>query len=99
MSGALSINKLNEDKSQDRIDEGDRIFLDFLEYAGTTLDELDSATQFEVMNAKCEAAANRITDQIFEYWTQNDQLSIEVRLDEGRPDEVVPVVRTARGLH
>lgn len=90
MSGALSINKLNEDKSQDRIDEGDRIFLDFLEYAGTTLDELDSAAQFEVMNAKCEAAANQITDQIFEYWTQNDQLSIEVRLDEGRPEDPPP---------
>lgn len=42
------------------------------------------------MNAKCEAAANRITDQIFEYWTQNDQLEIEVRLDEGKPEDKPP---------
>ena len=34
--------------------------------------------------------ANRITDQIFEYWTQNDQLSIEVRFDEGKPNDEPP---------
>ena len=90
MSGAISINQLNEDKSRSRITEGDQVFLDFLEYAGTTLDELTSATRFEDMNAKCEAAANRITEQIFEYWTQNDQLSIEVRLDEGKPEDNPP---------
>ena len=66
------------------------MFLDFLEYAGTNLEELVGATRFEEQNAKCEAAANRITDQIFEYWTQNDQLSIEVRVDEGRPNDKPP---------
>lgn len=90
MSGAISISKLHDDRSRNHVEEGDQIFLDFLEYAGTTLDELTSATQFEDMNAKCEAAANRITDQIFEYWTQNDQLKIEVRLDEGKPEDPPP---------
>ncbi len=90
MSGEISINKLNHDKAQSEIAEGDQVFLDFLEYAGTTLDELTAATRFEELNAKCEAAANHITDQIFEYWTQNDQLSIEVRLDEGKPEDKPP---------
>ena len=85
MSGEMSINKLSEDKGQGQISEGDQVFLDFLEYAGTTLEELTAARRFEELNAKCEAAANHITDQIFEYWTQNDQLAIEVRLDEGKP--------------
>lgn len=70
MSGALSINKLNEDKSHGRpLKSGDRVFLDFLEYAGTTIDELASLDRFEELNAKCEAAALRITQQIFDYWT------------------------------
>lgn len=90
MSGAISINQLDTDKSQNCVKEGDRIFQDFLEYAGTTLDELTNAGQFEVMNARCEAAANRITDQIFDYWTQNDQLRIDVRLDEGKPEDEPP---------
>ena len=90
MSGEISTNQLNHDKEQDQISDGDQVFLDFLEYAGTKLEELTGATRFEEMNAKCEAAANHITDQIFEYWTQNDQLSIEVRLDEGKSEDKPP---------
>ena len=64
--------------------------LDFLEYAGTSLEELAETNRFEELNAKCEAAANRITDQIFEYWTQNDQLAIKVVLGEGKPEDAPP---------
>ena len=64
---------------------GDRVFLDFLEYDGTTLEDLVNTTQFEELNAKCESAALKITDQIFDYWTQNDELKIKVVLSEGKP--------------
>jgi hypothetical protein len=90
MSGEIAIDKLQNDKANGGIEEGDQVFLDFLEYAGTALDELTAAKRFEELNAQCEAAANRITDQIFEYWTQNDQLEIEVRIDEGKPKDPVP---------
>lgn len=91
MSGELSINKLNADREKGReISSGDRVFLDFLEYAGTTLDDLVETTQFEELNAKCEAAALRITDQIFDYWTQNDELKIKVVLSEGKAGDPAP---------
>lgn len=91
MSGALSINKLNDDKKHNRpIDNGDRVFLDFLEYAGTTLDELTKIDRFEELNAKCEAAALRISEQIFEYWTQNDELEITVVFSEGKAGDPAP---------
>ncbi len=91
MSGELSINQLNTEKQQGREpSSGDRVFLDFLEYAGTTLDELVASTQFEDLNAKCEAAALRITDQIFDYWTQNDELKIKVVLSEGKSGDPAP---------
>lgn len=90
MAGEISINQLAHDKQHGGIKDGDQVFLDFLEYAGTNLEELTGATKFEEMNAKCEAAANRITDQIFEYWTQNDQLEIDVRLDEGKKEDPAP---------
>ena len=64
MSGEISVNQLNQDKAQGQISDGDQVFLDFLEYAGTKLEELTEATRFEEMNAKCEAAANHITDQM-----------------------------------
>lgn len=107
MSGELSINKLNDDNRNNRpITSGDRVFLDFLEYAGTTLDDLINTTQFEELNAKCEAAALKITDQIFDYWSQNDELKIKVVLSEGKsgdpaPFNVGPVARARveNGLH
>jgi energy-coupling factor transporter ATP-binding protein EcfA2 len=107
MSGELSINKLNQDRSQGiEIASGDRVFLDFLEYAGTTLDDLTGTDQFEELNAKCEAAALRITDQIFEYWTQNDELKIKVVLSEGKSGDPAPFnsgpvarARVENGLH
>ncbi|MDE8349384.1 MAG: AAA family ATPase [Acidocella sp.] len=91
MSGALSINQLNHDKQNNiEMSSGDRVFLDFLEYAGTTLDDLAQTMQFEELNAKCEAAALRITDQIFEYWTQNDELKIRVVFSEGKSGDKPP---------
>ena len=107
MSGELSINKLNQEKSQGvETSSGDRVFLDFLEYAGTTLDNLAATTQFEELNAKCEAAALRITDQIFEYWSQNDELKIKVVFSEGKSGDPAPFnsgpvarARVENGLH
>lgn len=91
MNGAISISKLNDDKAHGRpIDNGDKVFLDFLEYAGTSIDELNKVDQFEELNAKCEAAALRITEQIFEYWSQNDELEINVVLSEGKPGDPAP---------
>ena len=91
MNGELSINKIRLDKQQgSEMSSGDRVFLDFLEYAGTTLDELVATTQFEELNARCEAAALKITNQIFDYWTQNDELKIKVVLSEGKQGDPAP---------
>lgn len=90
MSGEISINQLNADKNTNKIKVGDQVFLDFLEYAGTTLDELSTTNKFEELKAKCEAAANRITDQIFDYWTQNDNLEIDIVLSEGKTGDPPP---------
>lgn len=91
MSGALAINKLTSDREAGKkIESGDQVFLDFLEYAGTTIDELAKLDRFEELNAKCEAAALRITQQIFEYWTQNDDLEITVVFSEGKSGDPAP---------
>lgn len=91
MSGQISINQLPLDKnSSDGISTGDQLFIDFIEYAGTTLEELTDAKMFEELNAKCEAAANRITEKIFEYWSQNQDLEIVVNLSEGKENDPQP---------
>ena len=91
MSGEISLDKLSRDtQSGATISPGDQIFLDFLEYAGTSVSELQSSTRLEELNARCQAASNEITDEIFEFWSQNDALSVEIALAQGLSEDPAP---------
>lgn len=91
MSGEISINKLKDDKANGKnVSAEDEVFLDFLSYANTTLDEISNSETFEDLNSRCEAASNAITDKIFTYWRQNPELEIEVKFTEGRPKDAPP---------
>lgn len=90
MSGQIATNKLANDKVNDTVATGDRIFLDLLELAGTSLEELEGTTQYEDLKARCEAASNDITEQIFRYWTQNDALEVNLDFSQGKPEDPVP---------
>ncbi len=90
MSGQLSAKAIAEQQNIGNFKPEDKIFLDFLRLAGTSLDELNQSPRYEELNAKCEAASADITEQIFEYWSQNDHLKVEVRLSEGRKEDPPP---------
>lgn len=90
MSGEIALTKLAEDKSHSRISTGDKIFLDFLEYAGTSLEELQNAKQREALKSKCEAAGNDITDEIFQFWSQNSALEVIIDFDQAKPGDKPP---------
>jgi predicted ATP-dependent endonuclease of OLD family len=90
MSGQISAQKIAEDMQAKRVDPGDEIFLDFLRLAGTDLNELNQSPRYEELNAKCESASADITDQIFQYWSQNKYLEVQVQLNEGRPQDMPP---------
>ncbi|MBL4719375.1 MAG: AAA family ATPase [Erythrobacter sp.] len=90
MSGRISVDKLLEDQQNDRVSIEDQIFLDFLHLAGTSLEELRDAKEYEDLKAKCEAASNDITEQIFKYWTQNDSLEVNVDFAHAKPDDPAP---------
>lgn len=88
MSGMVSLNQLQHDQQHNRVSTGDKIFLSFLEYAGTTLEELIQADRREAMKAKCEAASNEITEEIFQFWSQNNALEVVIEIDTGKPEGV-----------
>ena len=69
---------------------GIRLFVEFLQYAGVSIDNITNTTTYETFNAKLQAASNNITDQILEYWTQNPDLSVEVRVEQARPGDPPP---------
>jgi predicted ATP-dependent endonuclease of OLD family len=90
MSGMVSIQKLQQDKQKNDVAVGDKIFLAFLEYAGTTLEELHDAVRREALKAKCEAASNQITEEIFQFWSQNNALEVVIEIDNAKREDSPP---------
>ena len=90
MSGEVSLNQLAADKLNNNLKKGDQIFLDFLEYAGTTIEALRDTKKHEDLVAQCEGASNDITDEIFEFWSQNQALAVKIELNEGRSGDPHP---------
>lgn len=90
MSGMVSIQKLQAEKQQSTVSIGDQIFLDFLEYAGTTLEDLLEADRREALKAKCEAASNEITEEIFQFWSQNNALEVVIEIDTAKSADKPP---------
>lgn len=90
MNGDVSVDNLINDISQNKVVIGDQIFLDFLSLAGTSLEDLRDSSQYEDLKAKCEAASNDVTQQIFEYWTQNDALEVQIDFATAKPSDPPP---------
>lgn len=57
-----------------------RTTMALLRMAGVTLEELNEPSGYENTKAKLEGFSNDITDQMFEFWTQNKELSVEFDL-------------------
>ena len=78
------------ERNDPTITEGERVFIDFLEYAGTSVKEILTATTYEALNAQCEAASNAISEELAKNWTQNPNLEIDVRVTQGEANDVPP---------
>lgn len=90
MSGEISIEQLQQDVAHNRVKVGDRIFLDFLAYAGTDLEELVKVDKRTALKSRLEAAGNEITDEIFQFWSQNNALEVTIDFDPGKPGDPPP---------
>lgn len=93
MAGDVAIDALNakrDGRSTEPLTEGELLFEQFLEYAGTSLTELQAATKYEELTARLESASNKITDRVFDYWSQNQYLAIRVAVDQARAGDPAP---------
>ena len=94
MDGAIQIERTQQLIAKDQIDQdvyrGEKLFADFLDYAGVPLDAITTATTYETFNARLEAASNAITDQVLDYWTQNPDLGVDVRVEQARSGDPAP---------
>lgn len=75
---------------QDSQFRGDRLFWEFLEYSGVSLDDILGATTFESFNSRLQSASNTLTEEILEYWTQNQDIEVRVNVAAGLPEDPAP---------
>jgi energy-coupling factor transporter ATP-binding protein EcfA2 len=92
MRGRISLDDLIRRQTQGgKIEDHERPFLALLSLIGTTAEELRDETHSERLTRELEGASNAITDEMFQFWTQNDRLEVRFELRGGDPNDPAPL--------
>lgn len=94
MDGAIQIEETQARLESEELEldkfRGSKLFMEFLNYAGVPMDEIIEVDTYETFNARLQAASTNITDQILEYWSQNPDLDVEVRINKALDGDAPP---------
>jgi predicted ATPase len=90
MRGKVSIPHIKSRQNAGTLEESEKTFLSLLSTVDADLSEFETL-DFEKLTRELEGAANGITDQVFEYWTQNNDLRLEIRVAQANPDDEPPL--------
>lgn len=90
MAGKIAINTLQAKVTNNQLSFSEKIFLALLDLAGTTFQEIQSLGTLEHLIARLEGISNRLTKEIFKYWSQNKNLKVIFRFDNARPQDPSP---------
>ena len=90
MPGQVALNDIKQRQQSKHLRDDDEIFLDLLALVGRTLEDLEKLKTYEELKAQLEAASNRISKEIFKYWTQNRSLKVHFNFDQGMPSDPAP---------
>jgi predicted ATPase len=79
LPGRVSIPRLQA-TAEDDLQPGERTALALLRLAGVAADEF-TESEYEIRKAALESAAATVTEEVFRYWSQNPELTVELDLD------------------
>ncbi len=95
MAGTVSIERLQA-VPEHELEPNERTALSLLRLARVDSEKFDEKN-YEARKARLEAAANALTDEVFEYWSQNVDLQVELDIDfvpkEAEPHELEPFLK------
>lgn len=77
LDGKINLESLSQRKSANQLTEADETALGLFDLAGIDISDLTSDEGYENSKAKLEAIGLTITEQVFEYWKQNKDISVE----------------------
>lgn len=90
MPGQVSFEDLAQRQASNDLTFGQRVFLALLDQVGTSPEEIQKLGRFEQFVAKLEGVSNRLSREIFTYWSQNRHLRVDFRLDAARLQDPPP---------
>ena len=88
--GRVSLNDLNQRRQEERFEHGHRVFLALLDLVGSSAQDIDRMGRYEELTAELEAVSNRITQDIFAYWSQNRDLEVKFSFEHARDEDEPP---------
>ncbi len=89
LEGKINLPTLQQREAANQLNEADETAQGLLQLAGTTLQELMSDDGYETAKVKLEAIGLNITQKVFDFWKQNQDLDVEFDLKTDSKD-VVP---------
>ncbi len=86
LEGKINLATLQQREAEKQMTDADETAQGLLQLAGTTLQELMSDEGYETAKAKLEAIGLNITQKVFEFWKQNQDLDVEFDLKADSKD-------------
>ncbi|MCA8913471.1 MAG: AAA family ATPase [Planctomycetes bacterium] len=86
LEGKINLPTLQQREAAKQLTDADETAQGLLQLAGTTLQELMSDEGYETAKAKLEAIGLNITQKVFEFWKQNQDLDVEFDLKTDSKD-------------
>jgi predicted ATP-dependent endonuclease of OLD family len=86
LQGKINLPSLQQRETAEQVTDADETAQGLLQLAGTTLQELMSEEGYETAKAKLEAIGLNITQKVFEFWKQNQDLDVEFDLKSDAKD-------------
>ena len=90
LPGRVSIDELIRREQTGDLSFQLKMFQALLKLANSSAQKIANAPRSEEMIMQLEAVSNRISDEIFEYWSQNRHLRVDFRCDMARPKDTEP---------
>ncbi len=91
MPGKVSIPNLIRRSKNGDLTRGQRALLSLLRMAHVHPEDFQSVDQHERLIRELENASNVISDEVFKYWSQNDQLQVDLRVLEPEVEAEPPL--------
>lgn len=90
LPGQVALLDFEKRRANSQLEHKDQVFEALLSLVGTSTEAIKDISTFERMRASLEAVSNRLSEEIFEYWSQNSNLEVNFSFDNARPDDPIP---------